>query len=372
MKTKYIGKFDPLKDEVVRVIDKDGKVINPTLMPKISDEELIKAYSIMNLSRRQDDYQNKMQRQGRLLSFLSSTGQEACEVAYTMVLDPKKDFFVSGYRNNAAWLTMGQPIRNIMLYWTGNEMGAKAPDGVNSLPPNIIIGSQFSQATGLAFAEKYQKRDGVALTTTGDGGMSEGETYESMNFAKIHEVPVVFITENNKWAISTPTYEQTKSINLAVKGIATGIPSIKADGNDFLASWAVAKEAVEFARSGNGPVFIEYDTYRLGAHSSSDSPDVYRPKPEFENAKLYDPLIRMKQYLIDKKLWSEEKQVKLDEEQSAHIAAEFAWVEENKNYGIEDIFNYQYSELTEDLKEQMNEAKEFFAKYPESKDGGHH
>ncbi|AVN64093.1 MULTISPECIES: pyruvate dehydrogenase (acetyl-transferring) E1 component subunit alpha [Mesoplasma] len=369
---KYIGKFDPQKDEIVRVMDKDGKIINPKLAPSITDEELIKAYSIMNLSRRQDDYQNKMQRQGRLLSFLSSTGQEACEVAYTMVIDPKNDFFVSGYRNNAAWLAMGQTVRNIMLYWAGNEAGAKAPEGVNSLPPNIIIGSQYSQATGIAFAEKYQGKKGVAVTTTGDGGMSEGETYEAMNFAKLHELPVVFVCENNKWAISTPTVQQTKSLNIAVKAIATGTPSIKVDGNDFLASYAVAKEAVEFARSGNGPVLIEFDTYRLGAHSSSDAPDVYRPKGEFEDRVPYEPLVRLKAYMIEKGIWSEEKQTALNEEQDKHIAAEFAWVEQNKNYPIEDIFNYQYAELTNDLKDQLAEAKEFFAKYPETKDGGHH
>jgi pyruvate dehydrogenase E1 component alpha subunit len=113
---KFIGKFDPLKNERVQIMDKDGKIIDPKLMPKISNEEILKAYKIMNLSRRQDAYQERQQRQGRLLSFLTSTGQEAAEVAYTMILDPKKDYFLSGYRNNAAWLTMGQPIRNIMLY----------------------------------------------------------------------------------------------------------------------------------------------------------------------------------------------------------------------------------------------------------------
>ncbi|KAF7378740.1 hypothetical protein HZH68_017154 [Vespula germanica] len=211
----YLGKFDPLKDECVRVMDKDGNIINPKLMPKISPEEVLEAYKIMNLSRRQDIYQNTMQRQGRLLSFLSSTGQEAC-----------------------------------------NELGAKSPDGVNSLPPNIVIGSQYSQATGIAFAEKYRKSGGVVVTTTGDGGTSEGETYEAMNFAKLHEVPVVFV----------------------FKAIATGTPSIKVDGNDYLACIGVFKEVVEYVRNGNGPVFVECETYRLGAHSSSDNPDVYRPK----------------------------------------------------------------------------------------------
>lgn len=369
---KFINKFDPLKNERVQVLDEKGKVVNADLMPKISDKELIEAYKIMNLSRRQDSFQNNAQRQGRLLSFLSSTGQEACEVAYTLPLVKGQDWFVSGYRNNAAWLTMGMPVRNIMLYWAGNEMGGRAPEGVNSTPPNIIIGSQYSQATGIAFAEKFNKRKGVAVTTTGDGGMSEGETYEAMNFAKLHEVPVVFVCENNKWAISTPVVQATKAVNMAVKAIAVGMPSIKVDGNDFLASYAVAQEAIEFARTGNGPVLIEYDTYRLGAHSSSDDPKVYRPDGEFEEMEKFDPLIRLKAYMIEKGIWSDKDQTKLDQEQDDFIKAEFEWMEANKNYDLEDIFKYQYSELTPDLEEQLAEAKAFFAAHPEAAQGGHH
>lgn len=370
-KLKYLGKFDPLKNEIVSIIDKDGKITNPKLMPEISNDEIIDAYKMMNLSRRQDIYQNTMQRQGRLLSFLSSTGQEACEVAYINALNKKTDYFVSGYRNSAAWLAMGQPPRNIMLYWVGNEMGGKAPDGINCLPPNIVIGSQYSQATGIAFAEKHKKTKGIALTTTGDGGTSEGETYEAMNFAKLRELPCVFVVENNKWAISTAINEQTKSLNFAVKAIATGMPSIKVDGNDYLACIAVFKEIVEYVRSGNGPVLVECDTYRLGAHSSSDNPDVYRPKAEFEEMQKYDPLIRLKKWLINQKLWSEDKQTALDAEQDKFIAAEFSWVEQNKNYGLEDIFKYQYEKLDLFLEEQYKEAKEFFEKYPDAK-GGHH
>ncbi|AOG61018.1 pyruvate dehydrogenase E1 component subunit alpha [Spiroplasma helicoides] len=371
MKTKFINVFDPLKNERVEIMDKDGKIINPKLVPDIKDKDLIDAYKLMNLSRRQDDFQNKVQRQGRLLSFLSSTGQEASEVGYTLPLIKGKDWFASGYRNNAAWLTAGMPMRNIMLYWMGNEYGGKAPDGVNSLPPNIIIGSQYTQATGIAFAEKYNKTGGVAVTTTGDGGMSEGETYEAMNFAKLHELPVIFICENNKWAISTPYAKSTKSINIASKGIATGVPSVKVDGNDFLAVYAVAKEAVEFARTGNGPVFIECDTYRLGAHSSSDNPKIYRPEEEFQEALTRDPLIRLKNYLIEKGLWDQKKQDKLDKEQDEFIQKEFEWAEQNKEYPLEDIFDYIYAEKTPDLEEQYQEAKAFFQAHPEAK-GGHH
>ncbi|ASP28205.1 pyruvate dehydrogenase E1 component subunit alpha [Spiroplasma corruscae] len=372
MKTKFLNVFDPLKNQRVEIMDKTGKIINPKLMPDIKDAKLLEAYKLMNLSRRQDDYQNKLQRQGRLLSFLSSTGQEATEVGYTLPLIKGKDWFVPGYRNNAAWLTMGMPMRNIMLYWMGNEYGAKSPDGVNMLPPNIIIGSQYSHAAGIAFAEKYRKTNAVTVTSTGDGGMSEGETYEAMNFAKLHELPVLFVCENNKWAISTPYSKSTKALNIAVKGIASGVPSIKVDGNDFLAVYSVVSEAIEFIRSGNGPVLIEFDTYRLGAHSSSDNPKIYRPEEEFQEALTRDPLIRMKNYLIENKGWTEKKQEKLDKEQDEFIKAEFEYAEANKAYPLEDVFNYVYAEKTPELEEQYKEAKEFFEKYPDVLKGGHH
>ncbi|WP_342268425.1 thiamine pyrophosphate-dependent dehydrogenase E1 component subunit alpha [Spiroplasma endosymbiont of Aspidapion aeneum] len=368
---KFLNNYDPLKNQRVEIMDKDGVIVDQKLFTGIDDKFILESYKLMNLSRTQDIYQNKVQRQGRILSFLSSTGQEACEVAYIKALNMKTDHFLSGYRNNAAWLACGQEVKNIMLYWMGNEMGGRTPDGVNCLPPNIVIGTQYSQAAGMAFAEKFLKRKGVVLTTTGDGGMSEGETYESMNFAKLHNVPCVFVCENNKWAISTPTAEQTKTVNIAVKAVASAIPSIKVDGNDFVASYLVTKEIVDWVRAGNGPAFIEYDTYRLGAHSSSDSPDIYRPKGEFEKMQAFDPLVRLKKYLITKKVWSDKQQEKLDNEQLEFVAKQFTWAETNKNYPLEDIFKYQYSELTDNLKEQQKEASEFFKKYPETLKRGH-
>ncbi|QHX35655.1 pyruvate dehydrogenase E1 component subunit alpha [Spiroplasma sp. TIUS-1] len=367
----YLKKYDPLKNKVLQILDKDGKIVNPTMVPNLKNKDLIEAYKIMNLSRRQDDFQNKAQRQGRLLSFLSSTGQEACEVGYTIALKKGLDWFASGYRNNAAWLTMGMPIHKIMMYWMGNEFGGQSPEGVNSLPPNIIIGSQYSQAVGIAYAEKLRKGKGVAVTTTGDGGSSEGETYEAMNFAVLHNLPVVFIIENNKYAISTPVRLATKSMNFAVKGIATGMPSIKVDGNDFLASYKASADAIEYARKGNGPILIEFDTYRMGAHSSSDNPDVYRPKGEYEEMVKFDPLVRMKKYLISLNIWDEKKQEQLDKEQSDLVRSEFDLAEKKKAYPLEDIFKYTYEKMTDDLNDQLAEAKEFIDKYPQVLKGGH-
>lgn len=366
----YFDKFNSLKNEMLQIMDATGKIVKPELMPKISDDEVLTAYKLMCLSRRQDDFQNKIQRQGRMLSFLSSTGQEATEVAYGMQIIKGKDWFSSAYRNNSAWLATGVPMRNIMLYWCGNELGSKMPEGINTLPVNIPIATQYSHATGLAFAEKYSKRDGVVITTTGDGGTSEGEFYEAINFAQLHEVPAIFIVENNQYAISTPCRKATKAINFAVKGVAVGMRNILVDGNDFFAVYAAVQEAISFARKGEGPSLIECYTYRLGAHSSADDPKVYRDEKLHEESLKKDPLIRLKAYLIAQKKWSDKEQEKLDAEQDKFIKEEFAWVEANNNVSIHDIFAYTYAEMPKFLEEQYQEAEAFFAKYPSK--GGHH
>ncbi|AHF60776.1 pyruvate dehydrogenase [Spiroplasma mirum ATCC 29335] len=366
----YFDKFDSLKNEMVQIMDKTGKIINPDLMPKIKDKDVVEAYKLMCLSRKQDEFQNKIQRQGKMLSFLSSTGQEASEVAYAMQLIKGKDWFSPAYRNNAAWLAAGIPMRNIMLYWCGNELGTKTPEGINVLPVNIPIATQYSHATGLAFAEKYKGTDAVVITTTGDGGSSEGEFYEAMNFGKLHDVPAIYIVENNQYAISTPRKKATKAINFAVKAIGVGIRNVIVDGNDFFAVYGAVQEAIALARKGEGPSFIECNTYRLGAHSSADDPKVYRDEEQYQDALTKDPLIRMKAYLIDKKLWSEQDQEKLDKEQEEFIKNEFAWVEQNNVVELEDIFKYTYAEMPEFLQEQYEEAKAYFAAHPSK--GGHH
>ena len=357
---KYFGKFDPIKNERLEIMDQNGKIINPQLMPKISKSEIINAYKLMCLSRMQDNWQNKWQRQGRMLSFLSSTGQEACEVAYALQVKQGVDWFSSAYRNNAAWLTLGVPMHNIMLYWGGNEMGSKMPENVNVLPVCIPIATQYSHATGLGFAEKYKNGPGIVFTTTGDGGTNEGEFYEAMNMGRLHDVPVIYCVENNHFAISTPLQKTTHAINFAVKGIANGIRSIKVDGNDFFACFAVSNEAAELARQGKGPSLIEFDTYRLGPHSSSDDPKVYRDQKEYENALLLDPLVRFKAYLINKKWWTQLAQDELDKEQELFVKDEFKLVETNNKVELLDVFNYLYDEMPPALQEQYQEAKVFF------------
>lgn len=185
---------------------------------------------------------------GKVINFLSSKGQEGVEVAYASCLRPGIDWLVPAYRNNAAWITAGYPVEKVIQYWLGNEMGSQMPKGVNILPVNIPIATQYSHATGIAFAEKYKKDKGIVITTIGDGGTSEGEFSEAINFAAIHKLAVVFFVENNQWSLDTPTAKATMSPTFAQKGTAFGVPNIRVDGNDFFAVYYATQEAIERAK----------------------------------------------------------------------------------------------------------------------------
>lgn len=355
-------KYDPLKKQMFQVMDEKGKIVNPEYMGKLSDQQVLEAYKIMNLSRVQDKKQSQWQRQGLLLSFLTSTGQEACEVGYALNLKRGVDWFAPAYRNNAALLATGVPMRNLMLYWCGNEKGMLMPEDVKVLPINIPIGTQYSHATGLAFAEKYKNGKGIALSTIGDGGTSEGEFYEALNFAQLHNLPAIFIIENNQYAISTPRTKASSTQTLAQKSIAVAMRGLQVDGNDFFAVYATVNEAAELARSGKGPSLIECVTYRQGPHSSSDDPTVYRDEEQYQAWLKKDPLIRLKAYLIEKKLWSEKQQVQLEQEQEQFVTDEFEAANINNITDLKEVFDYQYDQWPEQLTQQYVDAQNFWNK----------
>jgi pyruvate dehydrogenase E1 component alpha subunit len=253
------------------------------------------------------------------------------------------------------------PLENIYLYWFGNERGSRVPDDVNVLPVNIPIGSQFGHASGLAYASKLLKNNKqIAVTYIGDGGTSHGEFYEGLNFASSFDAPMIGIIQNNQWAISTPRRKATKAETLAQKAVAVGIPGIQVDGNDVLAMYAVVKEAAERARKGEGPTLIEAFTYRLGPHTTSDDPTIYRKNEEVEEWKKKDPLIRFKVYMETKGLWDDAKEAKLDEELEAFVKTTFEKVEkEGPIVSADEVFDFTYETLTDELKEQKEYYKNF-------------
>ena len=353
-----ISKYDPLKKQQFRILDSDGHLVDPKLEPKIDEATLISMYKTMKLARHADIKALQYQRQGRMLTYAPVQGQEAAQVGPMAALEPQ-DWLAPAFREFAAMLYRGVTLEQLYLYWYGNEIGSKFADGVNVLPVNIPIGSQINHAAGLAYASKIQKKNEVVVTYIGDGGTSHGEFYEGMNFASVYDAPMIAIIQNNQYAISTPRAKATKAETLAQKAVAFGIPGIQVDGNDVLAMYAVVKEAAERARKGQGPTLIEAYTYRMGPHTTSDDPTIYRKDEEVEAWKAKDPIKRFKAYLINKKLWSDEADAKLDEEYEQLITETFKKVENSDNPTIDDVFDHTYAELPADLLEQ----KEKYMKY---------
>ncbi len=299
--------FNPLEDKVLRIIDNDGKVVNQDLMPDLDDETIVKAYKDMLFERVADEMAVSYQRQGRMYTFPPNQGQEAIHIAAGMNMK-EEDWLVPAFRELGVMLSRGVTMKEIFLYYNGNEQGSNFANAKKVLPIAISIGTQYQHAVGIGYSIKYQKKDDVVFPFIGDGGTSTGDFSEALNFASVWNVPVVFTVQNNQYAISVPVQKQTKSINLAVKSVAFGMKGIKVDGNDFFAMYLAYKEASEHARSGKGPVLIEALTYRRGAHTTSDDPTKYRTKEEEEKWGLTDPLLRLKRYMDDKGIAVEDEE----------------------------------------------------------------
>ncbi len=347
------------KKEMHQVLDKDGKVILKNYICPLSNKQLLDAYKYMVLSRQQDTYMLQLQRQGRMLTFAPNFGEEALQVAAGMSMS-KDDWFVPAFRSNATMLVKGVKIKQQFLYWNGNEKGSKFDEGVNVLPINIPIATQYSHAAGVAYAFKLQNKKAIAMTFIGDGGTSEGEFYEAMNIAGVHDWPVVFAVNNNQFAISTRTKDETHAATIAAKAVAAGIPAIRVDGNDLLASYDAFKQAVEWAKSGKGPILVECITWREGQHTTSDDPKAYRTKEEEEAAKPNEPMHRIKNYLIKNKILTEEKDKKIWESQLAYVKEQYQESLKELEVSIDEVFDHTYAELTPELKAQKAEAKELF------------
>lgn len=350
--------YNPLEGKIYSVMDKDGKITKKEDLPEFKDDELLYLYKTMLYTRIIDEKAVSYQRQGRMLTYAPNTGQEGTQVGSAYAME-ERDFLVPAFREVGAWLVKGVPLKNIYLYWYGNEWGSHMPEGVNVLPVSIPIASQFSHAAGIGMASKIKGEDDVAVAYVGDGGTSHGDFHEGLNFAGVFNAAVVFIIQNNQYAISMPRSKQTASKTLAQKAIAYGIEGIQVDGNDIFAMYNATKKAIDKARNGGGPTLIEAYTYRLGAHTTSDDPSKYRKDEEVEPWKEKDPLVRFEKYLKEKELiddkWLEEKRRELEKQ----VVATFEEIEDKSDTEVEDIFQYHYREMPPQLQEQMDDYLEF-------------
>jgi len=277
MARKIIEKFEI---EYLQVLGEDGRC-DEKLMPKLSDEQIKKLYETMVLARTFDDKAFSMQRQGRIGTYIQAKGQEASQIGAIFAIEDK-DWLFPMYRSIAALIARKQPMHKVLQYFGGDIKGLESPKEVNNFPISIPVGTQTLHAVGAAWAAKLKKDKNVSLAFVGEGGTSKADFLTGMNFAGVFQVPAVLICENNQYAISVPRKIQTYAETFAQKAIAFGFKGIQVDGNDVFAVYKVVKEAVDNARSGKGPTFIECYTYRLADHSTSDDALKYREKKEVE------------------------------------------------------------------------------------------
>lgn len=352
----------PYDVEHLSILDEKGH-LDKDLEPDISEELLHKLYRAMVLGRLFDERLLSLQRQGRIGTFAPIKGQEASQLGAVAVLRPS-DWMAPSFRETAADLWRGKTMESVILNFGGFNEGWPGEEKHNDLPVAVPVASQVLHAVGIAWAIKYRQKDDVVMTFFGDGGTSEGDFHEGLNFAGVYQAPVIFVCQNNQWAISVPRSKQTHSETLAQKALAYGMPGIQVDGNDVLAVYAAAKEAVEKARSGGGPSMIECVTYRMMMHTTADDPKRYRTEKEVEAWIERDPLPRFQGYLRDKGLLSEDKIGALEDEIKADIQAAVERAEEQmKRIGDPiEMFDHAFAELPPHLKQQREElAKELAA-----------
>jgi len=347
------GRLDLGSIDVIRVLDEQGRVVDDRV-PELGDEELLRVHRAMVLTRVLDQRMLAMQRQGEMGTFAPGLGQEATQIGQVYPLGPR-DWFSPSYRSFGAQLWRGWTIEGLLLLWFGFFEGFEIPEGVNDLPFSIVIGSHVPVATGLAMAARQRGDDSVVVVNFGDGASSQGAVSEAMNFAAVSRAPIVFVCENNGWAISVPAASQAAVTELARRGPAFGMPGVRVDGNDVLAMIRAQDEAVARARAGDGPTFIEAVTYRMSYHTTADDPKVYRDEADVEVWNARCPIRRFEAHLAGRGLLDDDAIERVRDECNEAVLAARARFRERCVADPREVFDFMYEHLPPELAEQKDE-----------------
>lgn len=351
--------------DIITVIGQDGRV-DPRHDPKLPVAFVRKLYEAMIRTRVIDERLVALQRQGRIGFHIGSLGEEACILASGAAMR-EQDWVFPCYREFSVLLWRGMPLQTYMHNMFGNSAdpakGRQMPDHYTGRPyrygsVSSPIGTQITQAAGFAWAAKMRGENLVTSSYIGEGGSSSNDFHTGLNFAGVFKLPTVIMLRNNRWAISVPSDKQTASATFAEKGLAYGIPGVRVDGNDVLASYKVCRDAVERAARGEGPTLIELMTYRMGGHSTSDDPRAYRDNDEVEGWRRTDPLIRTRKYLESLGAWTEadEQGVRTKVEGELKVCIETA--EKTAPPSLPSMFEDVYKEMPWHLREQQAECEQ--------------
>ena len=355
---------------IIRVLNRESEAVGPWA-GLLSDEELLHGLRHMMTLRAFDTRMQMAQRQGKTSFYMQHMGEEAVSCAFQRALEPG-DMNFPTYRQAGLLIASGYPMVDMMSQIYSNErdplkgrqlpvMYSSREHGFFSISGNLA--TQFIQAVGWAMASAIKRDTRIAAGWIGDGSTAESDFHAALVFASTYKAPVVLNIVNNQWAISTfQGIARGGSGTFAARGHGFGIPSLRVDGNDYLAVHAVAKWAVERAHRGLGPTLVEYVTYRVGAHSTSDDPSVYRPKDESDAWPLGDPVIRLKNHLIHRGVWSEERHVQREAEIMAEVIAAQKAAESHGTLhsgpkpSARDMFEGVYAVMPPHLRRQRQQA----------------
>lgn len=334
----------------VRLIDETGAVVaDPAALPP--PEVLLAGYRALVLARRLNDQAGALVRQGRLAVYPSSHGQEACQVAAAAVL-AERDWLFPTYRDAAAIAARGVDPVEVLVMLRGDRHCGYDPVATRVAPQATPLATQLLHAVGVGHAARFKGEDTVVMALCGDGATSEGDFHEALNFAAVFAAPVVFLVQNNKYAISVPLARQSVAPSLAAKGVGYGVPAVRVDGNDLAALTVVLSDAVARARRGEGPTLVEADTYRMQAHTNADDPSRYRTDDEVERWRPRDPLRRLAAHLTATGVLTAEHEnafAAAAEEMAAHVRAGLG--EEDPLDPLE-LFTHVHAAPTPQLREQ--------------------
>jgi len=327
-------------------------------------EFMLQAYRWMNLTRAFDQKAVALQRTGIIGTYPSSLGQEAISVACGMALE-KEDVFVPYYRDHGSYLVRGHLIEHLLLYWGGDERGSayKPINGSEfDMPICVPIATQASHAVGIASAFKIQQKKQAVLCTLGDGASSKGDFLEALNLAGSWHLPVVFVINNNQWAISVPRHIQSGAPTLAQKGTAAGIPSIQVDGNDFIAMYEALSEALDRARKRKGPMLIEAISYRLSDHTTADDASRYRGQEEVDDAWGKEPIKRLRNYIHQQGMWDEKAEACLQDDCQTQLVKAVEAYQAFEAEQPEAMFDYLYESWPESMDDQVAACSEKYSR----------
>jgi pyruvate dehydrogenase E1 component alpha subunit len=318
-------------------------------------EQVVEGLRYMKLSRAFDARATALQRQGRFGTFSPVKGQEASVVGTSLPLDPRVDWVVPYYREFPAVVRQGMPLDRIICGYMGRVKSSVIPDDVNVLPNQVALATQLPHAVGLAWGLKLQGKPGIVMAYLGEGASSEGDFHEACNLAGVTRAPVVFVLQNNQWAISTSASVQSACERYALRAEGYGFPGVTVDGNDLFAVYEAAVAAVARARAGEGPTLIETITYRLSFHNTTDNPQMYLPEGWLEEAEKKDPIPRVERWLSERGLWDDAARTAMEGEIAEEIDAAVAAALASPAVRPADLFDNVYAELPERVKRQREE-----------------